>query len=364
MNTRIEEATSRLKEILKEELGQNLPSPSSVNFQERHAEQLLAAGFGFPSHHDFLAAAKAGSERCIGYYIPDSAMIKSRMAGLGYPPEVVLKCVSFFSRAVSNGDGTVRADLIDVLHGERKFFRGSEEAPSHRLLLQYLDWDLRREESSVWAALEALGIAHDDSTDNNLTFNFYFLPDFPSPRYLVQTIDSSFDVCIDLDQGEDEEAVVKNTDRRLVLRGNIRLKPSGKRGWGHSTIRLLETPVVDNRTTEERRGEYPVYQRPDIDKQEFVNGTRAGRGDLLPSPQASFDFLAGWIMTANEVNSTGHMSIGQIDKAFYGALKNANTLRVLSRHEAFDLASEACRYSNGPRFRRALEELIRQASAD
>ena len=69
-------------------------------------------------------------------------------------------------------------------------------------------------------------------------------------------------------------------------------------------------------------------------------------------------------MTANRMNGTGHMSTGQIDKAFYGALANARTLDVLSDQEAFHLASQSCRYLASNRVRRALEDLILEASRD
>ena len=364
MNARIHEVDSRIAEYLKEVHEQNLQHLSSVDFQPRHAEHLKAAGFGYPNSHDYLAAAKAGSERCSGYYIPDSAMIKSRMADLGYPAEVVRKCIGIFVQAVTNGDGSARADLIDDLQGEREFIQGTDELANHGMLVQYFKWDIMREESSLWATLAMHGIAHDGKTEDNVTCTIDLSPDFPSYHHLKQTIDVSFVVRYDLEQGEDQEALFNNANRRLEFRGNLRLKPSGKRGWGYPTVRLEETPVVDHRTPEERRGGYPVHQGPEIDEQEFDNGADAGRADMQPSPQASFDFLAGWIMTANKVNSTGHMSTGQIEKAFYGALENTKTLGVLSRHEAFHLASQACRYLASNRIRRALDELIQETSAD
>ena len=364
MNARIHEVICRIAVGLKDVLRQSPQYPSSVDFQPRHAEQLAAAGFGFPNFHDYLAAAKAGSERCSGYYIPDSAMIKSRMADLGYPPEVIRKCIDIFAQAVSNGDGSALADLIDDLQGERQRIQGSDELANHGMLVQHFQWDITREESSLWATLARYGIAHDGETEDNLTCTIELSPDFPSHHHLMHSIDVPFVVRYDLEQGEDQEALFYNANRRLEFRGNLRLTPSGKRGWGYPTIRLGENPFVDHRTPEERQGEYPVHQGPDIDEQEFENGTDAGRADLLPSPQASFDFLAGWIMTANRVNSTGHMSTGQIEKAFYGALENARTLDVLGDHKAFHLASQACRYLASNRIRRALEQLIREASAD
>lgn len=364
MNTRIYEVISRIATYRKEVLSQNLQDPSSVDFQLRHAEHLAAAGFGFPNFHDYLAAAKAGSERCSGYYIPDSAMIESRMADLGYPPEVVRKCIELFVRAVTNDDESARADLVDDLKGEREFLQGTDELANHCMLVQYFKWDIVREESSLWVTLAKHGITYDGETEDNLTFTIELSPDFPSHQHLNQTIEVPFVVRYDLEQGEDQEALFYNTNRQLVFRGTLRLKPSGKRGWGYPTIRLDETPFVDHRTPEERRGEYPVHQGPDIDEQEFDNGTDAGSADMLPSPQASFDFLAGWIMTANKVNSTGHMSTGQIEKAFYGALENTKTLGVLNSHEAFHLASQACRYLASNRIRRELEELIQETSAD
>jgi hypothetical protein len=363
MNARIQEVVSRIAEHL-DLVRQNSQYHSSVDFQPRHAEHLAAAGFGFPNFHDYLADAEADSERCSGYYIPDSAMIKSRMAGLGYPPEVVRKCLGFFVQAVTNEDGSARADLIDDLRGEREFIHGSNKLANHGMLVQYFKWDIMREESGLWAMLARHGIAHDGETENNLICMIELSPDFPSHYHLKQTIDVPFVVRYDLEQGEDQEALFYNANRRLEFRGNLRLKPSGKRGWGYPTIRLEETPFVDHRTPEERRAEYPVHQKPDIDEQEFDNGTDAGRADMLPSPQASFGFLAGWIMTANEVNGTGHMSTGQIEKAFYGALENARTLGVFSGHEAFHLASQACRYLASNRIRRALEELIQETSTD
>jgi len=350
-----------LKEVL---LRQNPQYPSSISFEPRHAEHLAAAGFGFWNFHDYLEAEKAGGERCSGYYIPDSALIESRMTALGYPPEVARKCIWLFVQAVTNGDGSARADLVDDLRGEREYIQGSDELANHGMLVQYFKYDIMREESSLWATLATHGIAHDGETEDNLTCTIQLPRDFPSLHHLTQTINVPFLVRYDLEQGEDQEALFYNTNRRLEFCGNLRLKPSGKRGWAYPTIRLEESPSVDQRTPAERRGVYPVHQRPDIDEQEFDDGTDAGRADKLPSPQASFAFLAGWIMTANGVNGTGHMSTGQIEKAFFGALENASTLGVLSSREAFHLASEACRYLASNRIRRALEELIQETSAD
>ncbi|WP_261540353.1 hypothetical protein [Burkholderia multivorans] len=363
MNARIQDVISRIETYLKEVLRQNSRSPSSVDFQPRHAEHLAAAGFGFPNFHEYLAAAKTGSERCCGYYVPDSALVESRMAALGYPPEVVGKCAQIFAMAVSNGDGSARADLIDDLHGERQR-TGSGELVNHSLLVQHFQWDITRDESSVWVTLARHGIAHDGETEDNLTCLIDLPPDVPSHYHLGQTIDVPFVARYDLEQGEDQEALFFNTNRRLEFRGNLRLMPSGRRGWGYPTIRIEQTPILDHRTPAERRGEYPVHQGPEIDEQKFESGAAAGRADMLPPSQASFDFLAGWIMTANKANSTGHMSSGQIEKAFFGALANARTLDALSDQEAFYLASQACRYLASNRIRRALEDLILEASAD
>jgi hypothetical protein len=282
---------------------------------------------------------------------------------LGYPREVVRECTEIFARAVSNGDGAARADLVDDLHGERQL-TGSGDLLNHSLLVQNLQWDVMREESSVWGTLARHGIAHDSETEENLTCVIELSPDVPSRHHLNGTIDVLFVARYDLEQGEDPEALFFNTNRRMEFRGNLRLTPSGKRGWGYPTVRLERTPYTDHRTAQERRGEYPVHEGPEIDEQKFEMGADAGRADRPLSQHAAFDFLAGWVMTANKVNGTGHMSTGQIEKAFFGALANARTVDVLGDREAFHLASQACRYLASNRVRRALEELILEVSAD
>ena len=363
MNARIRQVISRIEAELEQVSSRHPQYSSSFDFQPRHAEHLAAAGFGFPNFHDYLAAEKAGSERCSGYYILDSAMIEARMADLGYPPEVVRKCAEIFARAVSNGDDFARADLVDDLNGER-LRTDSGELLNHSMLLQNIKWDLTREESSVWFTLARHGIAHDGETEDNLTCVIELSQDVPSRYHLDQTIDVPFVARYDLENGEDPEALFFNTNRRMEFRGNLRLTPSGKRGWGYPTVRLEQTPYLDQRTPQERRGEYPVHQGPEIDEQNFEMGVDAGRADRLPSPQAPFDFLAGWVMTANKLNGTGHMSTGQIEKAFFGALANAKTLDALSDHDASHLAARACRYLASNRVRRPLEELILATSAD
>lgn len=359
MNARIQEVVSLTVEFLRELLRLNLGY-----FHPRHAEHLVGAGFGYPNFHAYLTASKAGFERCSGYYIPDSAMIESRMIELGYPPEVARKCVDVFAQGVSNGGGFARADMIDDLQGERQFIQNSGELMNHAMMVQNLEYDIMREESSVWATLAKHGIPHDSETEDNLTCAIELSQDFPSFQHLNRTIDVPFVARYDLEQGADPEALFYKTNRRLEFRGNLRLQPSGKRGWAYPTIRLEDTPFVDHRTPEERLGEYAAYPTPDIDERQFDDGVAAGRHDTFPPSEASFDFLAGWIMTANGVNSTGHMSTGLIDRAFFGALANANALTGVGSSEAFHLASQACRYLASTRVRGALEELIQEHSED
>jgi hypothetical protein len=83
MNSRIRQVISLIEADLEEVSRRHPQFLSSFDFQSRHAEHLAAAGFGFPNFHDYLAAEKAGSEPCSGYYIPDSAMIEARMAEPG-----------------------------------------------------------------------------------------------------------------------------------------------------------------------------------------------------------------------------------------------------------------------------------------
>ncbi|MGW9065609.1 hypothetical protein ACWGPO_16085 [Achromobacter animicus] len=360
MNSRIRKAiflaTQDLKDVVRQSSRHSIPT----DFQERHAEHLIAAGFGFPDFHSYLAALKANSERCAGYYIPDSARIRSRMTDLGYPPEVVRQCTQIFSRAVSE-DGSARADLIDDLHGERQYIHGSKELANQGLLRQHLEWDILREESRLWSVLAKYGLIHDRETEDNLTCWIEFQHDFPSFRDLEQAIDTPFVVSYDLERGEDQEALFYKTNRRLELRGNLRLNPSGKRGWAYPTIRLEDTPSIDQRTPEEKLGEYFSYDVPDIDDLDFNSGINVGRRNTTPPSHASFSFLAGWTMTANEVNSTGHMSTGLVDRAFYGALDNAR--EVTGDQQAIHLAAQACRYLASSRTRRALEAVIEEATA-
>lgn len=358
MNARIQEVIFLIAQFLRELLRLN---PEYL--KPRHAEHLMAAGFGYPNLHAYLAASKAGLERCRGYYIPDSAMIQARMIELGYPPEVARQCVDVFARGVSNG-GFARADMDDDLQGERQFIQGSGESMNHAVMVQNLRDDIMREESSVWTTLAQHGIPHDGETEDNLTCAIQLSQDFPSFQHLNRTVDVPFVARYDLEQGSNPEALFYKTNRRLEFRGNLRLQPSGKRGWAYPTIRLDETPFVDHRTEEERRGEYTTYPTPNIDERLFDEGVAAGRHDTPPPSGASFDFLAGWIMTAHGVNSTGHMSTGLIDRAFYGALENAKALRGIGSHEAFHLASQACRYLASTRIRGALEELIQEQAED
>ena len=97
------------------------------------------------------------------------------------------------------------------------------------------------------------------------------------------------------------------------------------------------------------------FDWPDIDEQEFEDGYAAGRASMPPQPQASFDWLAGWVMIANGANATGHMSIGQVDKALAEALANASALGSLSPVDVLHLAAQACRSCASTRTRRALE---------
>jgi hypothetical protein len=357
MNTRIDQIVTRLGGLLEKLFTRQPQSSASLPFRPRHAEQLAAAGFGFSSMHDYRSATKAGSERCRGYYIPDSAMIELRMSELGYPPNVVRACVELFAQAVSNGDGSTRATLVDDLRGERLRVSDSDELANHSLLMETLKYDILSEESSLWPTLARFGIGYDGETEENVHVSINLAPDIPSLHHLGQIIEVRFDAIYDLDQGEDTEALFYKTNRQLGLRGNLRLKPSGKRGWAYPTIRMEETPFIDDRTPAEMQGEYAIHAAPNIDEQQFDDGADAGLADLQPASHASSDFLAGWIMTANGVNGRGHMSTGQIDKAFYGALANARTLDV---HDAHYLAAQACRYLVSSRARRALEELIQE----
>jgi hypothetical protein len=248
MNARIKQVISRIEASLKEVLRQNSQSSSFVAFQPRHAEHLAAAGFGFPSMHAYLAAEKAGSERCSGYYIPDSAMIAARMTELGYPPAVVGKCLEVFVQAVTNDPyGAARADVIDDLQGERMRLPGSNKLANHVMLMRHLKDGILREESSLWTTLARFGIGNDSETEDNLTYSIELPPDFPSHYHLEQIVDVPFVMIYVLHQGEDQEALFDRTNRQLGFRGSLRLKPSGKRGWTYPTIRMEETPFVDHR---------------------------------------------------------------------------------------------------------------------
>lgn len=362
MNTRFTQVISRTANYLEELFKRSSHLPLPVVFQRRHAEHLAAAGFGFRNTHDYYAAAKAGSEHCSGYYIPDSAMIVSRMTELGYPPVLAEQCINLFVQAVCNSDGSVRADIFDDLHGDQMRVSGTNLSANHSLLTQHFKYDILREESRLWTTLVRHGIEHDRETEDNVRCSISLMPDFPSHAHLERTIDVPFVAFYDLDQGEDQEALFYQRNRQLGFRGSLRLSPSGKRGWAYPTMRLEETPFVDDRTQDEIEGNYPVHQDSGIDNQEFENGNAAGDANKQPPVHASFDFLAGWIMTAYDVNSTGHMSTGQIEKAFYGALANAEELGTFNKRGAHQLAAQACRHLASNRIRRALEALIQESA--
>lgn len=282
------------------------------------------------------------------------------MAALRYPAAIVEKCCTVFQLAVINdADNAAYAlddGLLDVTH--------DEGAANHDTLKDLLKQDVLREESALWRTLVKFGIDENGDTEENLTVTIDLPPDFPSQTHFGKDVDVPFSVVYDLDQGEDPEALFYRTNRQLGLRGNLRLQPSGKRGWAYPTLRLNETPFIDHRSPAEQRGEYPAHQGPGFDEDEFVRGTATGGAGAQPPAQASLAFLAGWVLDANGMNGSGHMTTGRIRKAFPGAWANAKTLDMLSKHQAFDLAANACRYRASNRIRRALEELIQENAAE
>lgn len=362
MNARFQRVITRAQNYLEEVVSQNPETPSSVIFKLRHAEHLAAAGFGYSNVHEYLEAEKAGIERVEGYYMPDFAKIRSRMTAFRYPRAIVDKCCEVFMRAVSNDpDNAADASMHDDLQDGQSHDAGS---PNHMRLMECLKYDVLRDKSVLWKTLAKFAIENNGETEENLKLSIELPPDFPSPRYFAKVVDAPFSVVFDLNQGEDPEALFYRTNRQLGLRGNLRLKSSGKRGWAYPTIRLDETPFVDHRTPAEQRGEYLIHQGPDIDEDDFERGTKTGRAGGQPPSQASRSFLAGWVLNADGTNGTGHMSSGQIDRAFHGAWANAMSLSMLDKRDALELAAEACRYLASNRIRRALEELIQENTAD
>ncbi len=357
MNARIKQVIFRIQDFLKTEISQNPNFSTLVKFEPRHAEHLAAAGFGYEDGYDYFEAAKAGIELCSGYYIPDSSMIRTRMLELGYPPALVDKCVGLFPPAASR-DNHVRINMVDDLHDQSMGSYGSERSSNRQALVQDLEADILDEESNLWVTLAKYGVALDKSTDDIRVTSIGLPSNFPSIHHLGQTINAPFEVIYDLQQGENPEALFRGCNRKLGFRGNLRLKPSGKRGWAFPTIRLQETPFIDDRSADEKMGEYFTYQAPNIAEKQFDAGVHAGQVGMHPPPNASFDFLAGWIMDANDKNGTGHMSTGRFREAFTGALENAAALGTVDRSDALDLAAKACRYLASSRVHPGLEELI------
>jgi hypothetical protein len=282
------------------------------------------------------------------------------MTSLGYSDALAAKCAHLFVQAVSNGNGSTRADLAEDLQGERLRVNGSNRLAYNALMEENLKDDLLRDESLLWPVLAQHGIPHDGETEDNLEVSVDLPPDFPALRHLGNTLDVPVTAAYDLDQGEDQEALFYGNNRRLAFRGTLRLRPSGVRGWAYPTLRIDPAPFLDHRTEAEMQGNYQTYDWPAIDKDEFEDGYTAGRAGIDPVPYASFDWLAGWVMVANGANATGHMSTGQVDRALAEALANALTLDALRPADALRLAAQACRSCASTRTRRALEELIQE----
>lgn len=265
-------------------------------------------------------------------------------------------------RAVSNDpDNAAYASMHDDIADVQ-----SHDASSvnRERLMECLEHDLLRDQSTLWKTLAKFDIENNGETEENLKLSIELPSDFPSARYFAKVVDAPFSVIYDLDQGEDPDALFYKTNRQLGLHGNLRLKPSGKRGWAYPTMLLDELPFVDHRTLAEQRGEYSFFEVPNIDEEDFERGTKTGRDGGQPPSQASRSFLAGWVLNAAGANGTGYMSSGQIDRAFHSAWGNAKTLSIIDKHDARELAADACRYLASNRIRRALEELIHENDAD
>ncbi|NVD97728.1 hypothetical protein [Massilia sp. BJB1822] len=360
MNARISNILSRLTNLFEETIRLRGNPEDKTQFHSRHAEHLVAAGFGFPNWHGYLTAVTAKSERCCGYYLPDTRMIISRMSDLGYSGPIAARCPDLFAQAVTNGDGSTRAEFAEDLEGERLRVSGSQRLAYNSLMHQNLTHDVLDNEDRLWSVLARFGIEHDREAEDNLEISIDMPPDFPSLHHLGQTVDLPITAVYDLDQGSDQEALFHGDNRQLGFRGNLRLKPSGKRGWAYPTLKMNSEPFVDGRNAAEIQGNFQAYDWPDIDKQKFDDGYAAGRAGMTPAPQASFDWLAGWVMVANGANATGHMSTGLVDKALAEAMANASTLDTFSPKDVLELAAQACRSCASTRNRRSLEEIIQE----
>jgi hypothetical protein len=358
MNARFKNIVSRIQTRMSE---LNQSGRLHFDFKPRHAEHLAAAGFGYVDLHSYLVAVDKGIERCTGYYIPDTSMIRSRMPALGYPTEVLQELELTFVPAATSGDGATRADLYDDLRGPRELVGGANVFANYAMLTRCLEEDVMREDGRLWSVLESYGIAYDYETEDNTRCTIELPRDFPSLHDLQQTVDARLVVRYDLEQGEDEEALFFNTNRMLEWRGTARLKPSGKRGWSYPTIKLDPTPTIDDRTSQERLGEFASYEYPDFDQQLFDDGGSAASAGSQVLPGMEPAYLAGWILNAYGANGTGHMSTGQLHKAFYGALVNAEDLVFWSKRQQFELAADACRFLASRRVVRDLEELIEES---
>lgn len=356
MNVRFKAVFSYLAAAMREDL----EISSCANFKDRHAEPIAASGFGSPNVHTYLNSPKQYPEQCRGYYRPDIAGIKACAKALGYPENLGDKFIHLFRQAVTNSGDFARADLYDDVQIVSQRPSESDDMGDKGMMRQWLEEDLKSDRSKLWEVLAEYGVPNDGEADEHLACSIHLPRGFPGEDYLQREVDVPFTVSYDLDQGDVLDARFPGQQRQLAFRGNLRLKPSGQRGWAFPTTRLEDAPFIDDRTLAERRGNGQRFRVVELDEQQFNDGQDAGRDGNMPPGEASFSFLAGWIMDANGVNASGYMSTGQIEKAFYGALENAKSLNI---PDPLNLAAEACRYLASTRVRRALEEMISEEAA-
>lgn len=344
---------SHLKELLSKH-----PTISKLNnFSPRHAETLAAAGFGYSSEHDYLRAVRNNVEHCVGFYIPDSQMIARRMVNdLHYPQQLLQELIWLFERAGTNDPAIqCRMDYVDDLIGPRQRINGSKDYANREMLkrafINALDDEDRPMRRWFWRYVR------DDNPEDHFSYELNVPQDFPNSYHLGRTINFPLKVSYDLDLGADTEASFFNYNRQLAFNGNLRITPSGRRGWRYPTFKLNEAPVRDQRSDAELRKEPYVQPGEDLDDDEFEAGRDAAR-HKAPIPSEKIDslaWLAGYVMRWKDGMAGGHMSTGRAFDAFHKALANAESLDLF---DPLLIAAEGCRHLASTRCSRQLEEAI------
>lgn len=323
----------------------------------RHAEILASAGFGYPNQHTFLIALEKRVERCVGYYIPDSQMIKQCMIqGLGYPESSLNELLSIFVQASTNySDVGFRADFFDDLQGAPQLIGGSRDRANHvdlkNRIIDAIDDEDRHTRKHFWKFVS------DENPADYFDYDLRAPKDFPRNYHLGRTINFPLVAMYDLDMKADEEASHYGYNRQLSFRGSVRIKPSGRRGWRFPTCRLDDLPFRDERNDAERAKELFVFPGETLDDDDFEAGRWAAwEKESIPDDKLhSLDWLAGYAMHGENCNAGGHMSNGLVDRALAEAIAYAESLELF---DPLRIAIEGCRHLVSTRTTRQLEGAI------